>query len=615
MRPNQFLAFRFSETDEPFNSYIFWNHETGEQFKEKIIEPLSLINIFIGQNNSGKSRLLRELVKKQGFDYKTENYNFQTFCEISKSMEPFLKSAFQKAGNNISGVTYEQFFEKYSKSMDLFIPYLGKEDPLYHLQTGLNKLINNDLIRNGRIYFNQIDIESMFKTSLAKLKNYKFNLDIFKANKFYIPILRGMRPFTNSSNNFYLNRTKQDYDLPESYIFTGLELYEDLTNKLLGKPDGRKAVKDYEDFLSKYFFDGKEVTLIPLVNSDTVEVKIGDEKQYPIHQLGDGLQNLIIVTYKIFLEKERCLFFFEEPDLYMHPGMQRAFLEVLLKHNHHQYFLTTHSNHLLDMTLDYQEISVFHFQKKGDGKETKFEVKPISTGDRNLLQDLGVRNSSVFLTNATIWVEGITDRLYLRVYLEKYLQELEKEGSKLYEGFAKLKEDFHYSFIEYQGSNLVHWTFEEGSDEKINALKVCGNPLIIADGDVAGKGTRIEDLSNTLGEEKVIVLDCKEIENLIPEELLKRHKKVISEFGEKLGEIKISEYSQRKTIGIGGYLDKKLKKTNTFSDTQTGTVKNKVKFCEQIVEDARNNFDSWKLPNELKELCKNIFEHIRQANS
>lgn len=68
MRPNQFFAFRFSESEEPFNSYNFWNHETDEQFKEKILEPLSLINIFIGQNNSGKSRLLRELVKSKDLD-------------------------------------------------------------------------------------------------------------------------------------------------------------------------------------------------------------------------------------------------------------------------------------------------------------------------------------------------------------------------------------------------------------------------------------------------------------------------------------------------------------------------------------------------------------------
>ncbi len=43
--------------------------------------------------------------------------------------------------------------------------------------------------------------------------------------------------------------------------------------------------------------------------------------------------------------------------------------------------------------------------------------------DRDLLASLGVKPSSVYLANCTIWVEGITDRLYITKYMEKYLVE------------------------------------------------------------------------------------------------------------------------------------------------------------------------------------------------
>ena len=82
-----------------------------------------------------------------------------------------------------------------------------------------------------------------------------------------------------------------------------------------------------------------------------------------------------------------------------------------------------------------------------------------------LLKELGVQNSSVFLTNATIWVEGITDRLYLRAYMKKYLSELKRsDTSKDKEKFLKysqLKEDIHYSFVEYQINHSSHFTHEK----------------------------------------------------------------------------------------------------------------------------------------------------------
>ena len=52
---------------------------------------------------------------------------------------------------------------------------------------------------------------------------------------------------------------------------------------------------------------------------------------------------------------EEMLFFIEEPELNLHPGLQRKLIEAMLsdEFSNHQFFLTTHSNHLLDLTLDY----------------------------------------------------------------------------------------------------------------------------------------------------------------------------------------------------------------------------------------------------------------------
>ena len=83
----------------------------------------------------------------------------------------------------------------------------------------------------------------------------------------------------------------------------------------------------------------------------------------------------------------------------------------------------------------------------------------------DLLDSLGVRNSSVFLSNCTIWVEGITDRKYIKKYLDLYL----KEKGLL----NRYQENLHYSFLEYAGSNIEHFSFsEEGNAEKMKSQAI-----------------------------------------------------------------------------------------------------------------------------------------------
>src|SRR5205807_682440 len=126
------------------------------------------------------------------------------------------------------------------------------------------------------------------------------------------------------------------------------------------------------------------------------------------------------LTFPLFMnEGKNLLFFCEEPELCMHPGMQRAFLKLITsdKFANHQYFLTTHSNHFLDLTQDFDNVSIYTVQKQiavtdKKEKDATFHIQNVSNEDRRCLEFLGVRNSSVFLSNCTIWVEGITDRRY-----------------------------------------------------------------------------------------------------------------------------------------------------------------------------------------------------------
>src|SRR6266481_5930628 len=66
------------------------------------------------------------------------------------------------------------------------------------------------------------------------------------------------------------------------------------------------------------------------------------------------------------------------------------------------------------------------------------------------------QNSSVFLSNSTIWVEGITDRRYVSHYLDLYQNHLrdESEANSL-SAPRRYRQDLHYSFVEYAGATLL----------------------------------------------------------------------------------------------------------------------------------------------------------------
>ncbi len=611
---------RYSEillpSDPPFPCYLCED--------EHILRPLSLVNLFVGANNSGKSRLLRNLFACKNLGYASKDCNAGECYALAKDTQDQLDGVFGSNVDSVGPVSAKPL----SGILALNSRFILPGHTIYEqLKTELPRLLDaaggnvsfSGTRPNGEVLAKRI--RGIGLEALERFGAIKFNSDIGDEKRYYVPVLRGMRPFDADHTNRYKDRTIADYFPKEralpgsSEIFTGLELYQILKRKLLGEPEAREEVRRFENLLSVQFFSSRPVTLIPYEGDTTVRIKIGEEKQLPIYNLGDGMQNLIICTFNVVTESNRCLFFFEEPDMCMHPSMQRSFLDVLTQFPQHQYFITTHSNHFLDMTLDFSDISVFHFAKV-HGAEPQFRMHAVSTGDQNLLRDLGVRNSSVFLTNATVWVEGITDRLYLRRYLQKYCELVERDDPAKAASLKNVREDLHYSFMEYQGSNLEHWGFEEdASSRRIRADYVCAHAFLIADGDIASKGDREQEYRNMLGD-RFHTFPGKEMENLIPVEVLRRVvSKEFEEHGIDVNCIQYVDYAE-KMMGLGAYLDGLLglaPGTSVFA-AASGTVKNKLRFCDRVLRVMNDPNVQWTLPPELEDLCAKVFDHISAQN-
>ena len=530
------------------------------------LDGLGPITIFVGANNSGKSRMMRELFKtQQPLRIKLKSRDAEgAEVDVGKKI---------KASKKILGR---------APLHNLFINSWVVEK----LRSDLNEYIDStaDIISGAKNNHPQDAQELKLEFSACGLKGKIRGLQ--EAKRCYVPVLRGMRPALNipsrgeehvSSKDLYVQRTVHDYfkdimgqssfrdqENPRNLIFTGLGLFQNIRRRLLARTQAeRKTVRDYELFLSEHFFPGQVVTLIPVEegSNDVVHIRIGDKDERPIYDLGDGMQSLIICTYPIVTETEPgSLFFLEEPDLCMHPSLQRTFLEVLKTYHRkmgYQFFITTHSNHLLDLLEDNELVSIFSFSEIADRApaptdssqvdsgsnpqqskpKPSFRIRPSDLDDRKTLLELGVRPSATYLANATIWVEGVSDCAYLRAYMEAFVHYLKIRGSdwgtKLAQRLQQYKEDRHYAFVEYSGANLTHYSFQKGT--RINGQaevgpnivssvsNLCARAIVIADGDIAGinKADRWKRYAKQL-ENFFIVLPCKEIENLIPEFLVRR---------------------------------------------------------------------------------------------
>ena len=443
-------------------SYFYWTDKVDDYVVQDVDEQvldIKRLNFFIGKNNSGKSRFCRALCveDKDPSLFRVDDSlglcDFHAYFSSELKKRRIGRSA--RNGDNpvlinmISGLPY--------------VPVKADVDPSLNCDFMLSKItafeMENKL--NGfcstiEDYFD-LKNEGWIKDQIKSIGNLVLKKENVLKYKCYVPVLRGLRPISGDKNCYSL-RTQKDYFNGEpvsSGIITGEEVYSFLRSCLLGEPEQRELIQNYEDLISQYFFEGQKIALIPKHDSDVVHIKIGDDKQFPIYQLGDGLQQAIILTYQCYLQKDSvCAFFIEEPELHMHAGMLRQLMNFYLNETKHYYFFTTHSNHLLDMVDESDEVVIQKFtkNKKEDGS-SYFEIKRCDK-DRELLAALGVRPSSVYLANCTIWVEGITDRLYLVKYMQKYLEDLKNSNDPRFLKYRGFMPNFHYTFVEYLDSNL-----------------------------------------------------------------------------------------------------------------------------------------------------------------
>ena len=575
------------------------------------LSGLNQVNIFVGANNSGKSRILRAVYSQDdlmlpAFVDKLEEFirEFEVLFNSSRIAQGQIKEAV-KFLQDKKVLSQKEFW-----SLSKKVAGNSFTDNASVVQR-LNKMVQitkEQIESNPRVWSSnrEPDFVAKMKELLEKYDDFLISLNNLPSYyRVYNPILRGMRTIGDTKSTLLRDRTIKDYfntitDKEDRRVFTGQEIFEDLKDKLLGNQNDRDFVQRFQKFLSENFFNKQEVTLTPSKNSDVVAVTFNRniDTERPVYLFGDGLQSIICVTYPLFSwlqehdenSNNGLILCVEEPEIYLHPSMQRKLVEVLMdkKFSKVQYFITTHSNHFLDLLYEVEysnRISVFSVSQDKKGVKI-IEKQEDLTG---VVYDLlGVQPSSILLANKTMWVEGITDRMYIKHGLKLYFESNPKEEVP--------NEDLDYAFIEYSGSNLDHYLSRD-NNININAISNTRNVFLLVDQDDTGDDDSAK--SKRYGEIKELVekngghfalTDGREIENYIKPEILQDIFK----------KVEIGDHVDYLNENLPKYL-KKQGATQYISSE--GAFNNKKNFAMKVIERQKN----W---DDLSESMQNLIRAI-----
>ncbi|HOO53036.1 MAG TPA: ATP-binding protein [Methanothrix sp.] len=521
-----------------------------------VIKP---INVLIGRNNSGKSSLLdlieyvimppkdlKGLLKNLGHQ-KREPEIYVAF----PLKEDELKKVFHEStsGGEISGNHW--LFAKQFVDRKITI-----------LMTNSNEKHFSDL---------DSDTDANMDRTIRYWEELGRRITLpFQGNKFKrLHAERDIQPEKASNNNVYVNgngggatniieRFVNNANLPSELV--EVKLLQEL-NKIV-EPDS-----SFKDIVVQQYDEGKW------------EIFLEEEQKgrIALSQSGSGLKTIILVLiYTILvpcdekLELDKYIFAFEELENNLHPSLQRRLFlylrDLALKENA-RFFLTTHSNVVIDLFSNDPAAQIYHITH--DGCEA-ISTPVINYIDKTgILDDLDVRASDLLQSNGIIWVEGPSDRLYINRWMELWSDDI------------KLREGAHYQSIFYGGRLLNHLSAENPEIDQQNLIKILStnrNVAILIDSDKTSESDEINDTKKRIQNEIESVgglcwiTKGKEIENYIP-------KSAIDSLAENY------EMKVEKGFGLYEVFDdylKHLKETDTGERGKKRFPRNKLSFADEI---------------------------------
>ncbi|KJJ85543.1 hypothetical protein OMAG_000588 [Candidatus Omnitrophus magneticus] len=140
--------------------------------------------------------------------------------------------------------------------------------------------------------------------------------------------------------------------------------------------------------------------------------------QIPLEDLGSGIELLFSILFLRQIanqSKGTIIYCIDEPELSLHPQWQKSFFEILIEESKtKQVFIATHSLHFIDPIIlgavkrFYIKDEMVKYASLDDAQVSDFELRRL----------FSLENREIFFSRGIALVEGIQDRYRLRLFLK-----------------------------------------------------------------------------------------------------------------------------------------------------------------------------------------------------
>lgn len=424
------------------------------------LSELKDINVIIGQNNGGKTNILRSLqiwessrrgnpIVPQATDHFQNDSNNQIEFQFEAEDVNEVFTGLLKTTDKMPFVRYKLVSENQYEIIDSFVRYVD-QDALREFCNGMYSTSSSDQMQNIKSVESRPEFSGLF--SLPEI--------IF---------------------------------IEEARVQATPRLIRDKLEPIWSHGAANSSMRPIKKALREFIEQGMEsqIEIQFEPGGESFSIATSDDELVTFESLGSGFRQIFNLALTI-ASTSNSIVLIDEPELNMHPSLLRRLMKLIFSNNTNQYIISTHSNVLLDAQ---HEKSVYRIS----GGQYSTVMKCDNVDDsRDLLNDLGVRASEILQSNGIIWVEGPSDRTYIKKWLELNSSESE--------------EGLDYSFQYYGGKLLAHYSIDSDIDDFINILDINRNAYIVMDSDWKDNSRewKLEDLA----ERKRKIIDVCEQKNI-----------------------------------------------------------------------------------------------------
>jgi predicted ATP-dependent endonuclease of OLD family len=401
-------------------------------------------NIFIGENNTGKSNILfaiRWFFNEIKLGEKDINRQFKG--------DPSVKMVFSFEEGDEIPEQITSYVKQHELDLEAFADRNSTEkkdqSPSYKI-----KDVNISNIKLKSLFDN---IEPIYVPSIRKLDDdlkFTANSTINKLiNKYVIETLKTHNQF----NELYGNVSENIIRISEIFDDTGFKSLKDSLESYM---------LDYENIELNFRLNPPEVDDL-IKKSFEAYTKNGQSGELPIESQGMGFQRSLIfsllcnVAELSTLSKKLTLYLIEEPELFLHPNHQKHFRNKLISlSKNDQVFVTSHSPYFVSNIQNYSQIKKISINSgisslceishenvseicKSDGRlivkacpkykdstvqQTLEQIDQIAIEDElRYLLWIDPQRANAFLSKKVILVEGSTEKALISFMFDNELGE------------------------------------------------------------------------------------------------------------------------------------------------------------------------------------------------